>query len=82
MRCACCANASRKRPDSALRQRAKLTPEDPLQHLVATFAKARTQRAEAELAAKQVQLQALLAAGWAEGQARVCAQDAAHGGTD
>ena len=42
-----------------------MTPEDLLQHLVAkldqryTIAKARTQRAEAELAAKQLQLQAL-----------------------
>ena len=42
-----------------------MTPEDLLQHLVAkldqryTVAKARTQRTEAELAAKQLQLQAL-----------------------
>ena len=42
-----------------------MTPEDPLLHLVTkldqryTTAKARTQRTEAELAAKQLQLQAL-----------------------
>ena len=75
-----------------------MTPEDLLQHLVAkldqryTIAKARTQRTEAELAAKQLQLQArkdevaewthVLAALKAESNALERDMDAARGNPD